>query len=135
MFEHTIPCLVYIYMQTKPATPLACKAMFAMKQVCIDHNAHKMYITSHIARKLIEELFDDKLEKTADFFNQAIILLQALANHAECLSRLDGGGLSPEKLIPLLKNKVCMTDRFLLERIETMAHTLSSLTMGRDNDL
>lgn len=127
-FEHTVPCLVYLYMQTKAATVLSCKALFAMKQVIVDSNAKKIYVCSHLASKLVEELFDDKLEKTADFFNQAILLLQALANHAECISRLDKADLSARRLDDLLENKTCKTDRYLLERIENLSRTMRIAT-------
>merc|ERR1711924_274004 len=132
-FEHTTSCLVYIYMQTKAATPLSCKALFAMKQVSVDSPQKKMYITSHVARKLVEEIFDEKLEKTADFFNQSILLLQALANHSECLSRLDNAGLSAFRLEGLLGNKVCQTDRFLIERIENLTRTMA-MAMDHQTD-
>merc|ERR1719183_2400276 len=51
-FEHTVPCIVFIYMQTAPFSKLASKALFALKQVSVDHGEHKLYITGYIARKL-----------------------------------------------------------------------------------
>jgi len=123
-FEHTVACLVYIYVQTKVATPLASKAMFALKQVCVDHNRHKMYICSYAGPKLVEEIFDDKLEKTVDFYNQAILLLQALANFHDCTQRLDTAGLTSDRLHTLIEKEDVRKDNSLVERIDNLIRTM-----------
>jgi hypothetical protein len=135
MFEHTIACLVYIYMETKKATPLSCKALFAIKQVCVDNNGQKMYVCSHVARKLVEELLDEKLEKTVDFYNQAVLLLQALANHRECPSRLNSAGLTTLALDKLQRGKrEIRNDKSLSERIENLKNTMELAVERFGND-
>jgi len=124
-FEHTTSCLVYICVQTKAATTLASKAMFALKQLCVGHNRYKLYICSYVATKLVEEIFDENLEKVVDFYNQGILLLQALTTHPECIQRLDSAGLTSVRLQALKVKPEVRKDNSLVERIDNLEKTMA----------
>lgn len=113
-----------------PATTFACKAIFALKQVCVDSNRQKLYIASHCGKKLVDDYFDPVLERSTDFYNQATLLMQVLTTHNESCGILYRSGLTHDKLITLLRDptvKAVSRAKDTQGRIHTLASTMSPM--------
>lgn len=103
-FDHTVPCLVFVLSSAVVASPLAVKAIFALKQLCIHSNGIKIYIQSNVGKKLVDDYFETNqdIQKTTDFYNQTTLLFQVLCQHRDCFVALFQWGLTQEHLQQVL---------------------------------
>mmetsp|Transcript_62084 Transcript_62084/g.134745 ORF Transcript_62084/g.134745 Transcript_62084/m.134745 type:complete len:900 (+) Transcript_62084:67-2766(+) len=78
MYPYTCKCLLYIYEACMPGGQLACKVLFALKQLCANTSDLKRIVGEQVLSKLVRELESKDVDKSGDFLMQAVLLMSML---------------------------------------------------------
>eukprot|EP00405_Crypthecodinium_cohnii_P034579 CAMPEP_0206531276 /NCGR_PEP_ID=MMETSP0325_2-20121206/3667_1 /ASSEMBLY_ACC=CAM_ASM_000347 /TAXON_ID=2866 /ORGANISM="Crypthecodinium cohnii, Strain Seligo" /LENGTH=864 /DNA_ID=CAMNT_0054027485 /DNA_START=293 /DNA_END=2884 /DNA_ORIENTATION=- len=91
-FPHTVKCLCYIATHAIYGTPLMCKVLYALKQLCSAHSAEREEIGAIVVKPLLQDQLHNAevLQKCkSEFLTHAINLLQMLSSLKENCLRMD----------------------------------------------
>lgn len=126
-YEYTLPCILYIYEHAEPGSTLACKGLFAMKQVSANSMHQKATVTQQAVKKIAADLLGSSFEKSQDFFAQSVLLLHVLANDPHNVRRMLDAGLTPSNLDELGRtSKIVRMSDYLRQRLDALKETIKS---------
>lgn len=97
---HTVDDLLYIYNETtkeqkeqiKDRSTLASKAIFALKQLCVNTLEEKEKVGKHVIKSLVEHLRDPQNLENLDWVCNSIMMLSLLAISRSCCALIENNG-------------------------------------------